>query len=80
MDKLVRTIVEVLQIPPDRVQETTSMENCPEWDSLRHFSLILAVEDAFGVHFSSDEIPVLTQVGALRAELARLGARTDEAG
>jgi acyl carrier protein len=73
MDKLVATVAEVLQVSPDVIQETTSMENCPEWDSLRHFALILAVEDAFAVHFSSDDIPSLTQVGALRAELARLG-------
>ena len=77
-DKLVSTIAEVLEISPDLVQETTSMENCPEWSSLRHFSVILAVEDAFDVHFSSDDIPSLTQVGLLRAELARLGASTRE--
>jgi acyl carrier protein len=73
MDKLITIVAEVLQVSPDLIQDGTSMENCPEWDSLRHFALILAVEDAFDVHFSSDDIPTLTQVAALRAELARLG-------
>jgi len=78
-DKLITTVAEVLQVAPDSVNETTSMENCPAWDSLRHFSLILAVEDAFGVSFSSDDIPSLTEVAALRAELARLGRTTGAA-
>jgi acyl carrier protein len=72
-DKLVATVAEVLQVSPGLVQESTSMENTPEWDSLRHFTLILAVEEAFDVHFSSDDIPSLTGVAALRAELLRQG-------
>ena len=75
-DKLITTVAEVLQLSPDSVKETTSMENTPAWDSLRHFTLILAVEDAFGVSFSSDDIPSLTEVAGLRAELARLGKTT----
>ncbi len=74
-DKLVSTVADVLQIPPESVQETTSMENCSQWDSLRHFSLILAVEDAFGVQFSSEDIPSLTQVATLRAKVASLAGR-----
>ncbi len=72
-DKLVATVAEALQVSPELVQESTSMENTPEWDSLRHFALILAVEEAFDVHFSSDDIPSLTAVAALRAELLRQG-------
>lgn len=71
-DKLVATVAEVLEISPDLVKDATSMDNCPEWDSLRHFALILALEDVFGVHFSSEEIPSLTEVGTLRAKLAQL--------
>ena len=72
-DKLLATLAEALQVSPESVQESASMENMPEWDSLHHFALILAVEDAFDVHFSSDDIPSLTDVAALRAELQRQG-------
>ena len=74
-DKLLSTIAQVLQISPDLVHEDTSMENCPEWNSLRHFGLILALEDVFGVHFSSEDIPQLTAVRSLRGKLMELGAR-----
>jgi len=77
MDKLVALVAETLQVSPGLIRDDTSMENCPEWTSLVHFSLILAVEDTFGVHFSSDDIPTLTSVGSLRAELARQGRSTD---
>jgi acyl carrier protein len=48
------------------------MQNCDRWDSLQHFHLILAVEEAFGVRFSSERIPHLTSVQALREELAHV--------
>ena len=78
-DRLVSTVAEVLEISPDLVKDAMSMDNCPQWDSLRHFALILALEDVFGVHFSSDEIPELTQVGLLRAKLTELSGQGDGA-
>lgn len=35
------------------------------WDSMRHIRMVLAVEKALGVHFSTDEIAGLENVGAL---------------
>lgn len=53
----------------------TSSENTAAWDSVGHLNLILDVEETFGVHFSSEEIPLLTSVGRLQEALsARAGA------
>jgi len=68
---LCRTVANALGLGDGQVSDSTCMENCDRWDSLQHFNLILAVEQAFGVRFSSERIPELVSVQALREELAR---------
>ncbi len=48
-----------------------SAKDVDEWDSLAHIRLMLTVEKAFGVEFSTSEIGKLKDVGEL-AELIRL--------
>lgn len=43
--------------------------NLPEWDSASHLTLILTIEDAFGVRFETSEIPNLTTVGKIQDRL-----------
>jgi acyl carrier protein len=47
------------------VVPTLSAQDVPEWDSLSHIRLIVAIEVAFEVRFSTTEIAGLTQVGDL---------------
>jgi acyl carrier protein len=35
----------------------------PEWDSLNHISLIVAIESEFGVELSAEELATLLNVG-----------------
>ena len=45
------------------------------WDSMRHVRMVLAVEKALGVQFSTDEIAGLENVGALvKLVQAKLGS------
>jgi acyl carrier protein len=73
-DQLCVTIASALGISLDEVSDAMSREDCPKWDSLQHFVLILAVEQEFGVRFSSERIPELTAVSAIRGEINRLKA------
>jgi acyl carrier protein len=43
----------------------------PDWDSVVHLNLILALESEFGVRFETSEIPNLLTVGKLRARLEK---------
>jgi acyl carrier protein len=52
-----------LKISPDM-----TANDVEEWDSLNHIRMIVAVEEQFGVKFSSAEVGSLNDV----AELARL--------
>lgn len=39
------------------------------WDSVNHLNLVLAIEDEFGVQFTTSEIPELLSLGKIRARL-----------
>ena len=69
-DKLRKILSEVLAVAEDDINSSTSAKTQPKWDSLRHMNLILAIEDAFEVRFSDDEIPLLTSVASIEKALA----------
>jgi acyl carrier protein len=47
------------------VRPDLSARDVEEWDSLAHVSLILAVEEAFGVQFRVGEVEATQNVGEL---------------
>jgi acyl carrier protein len=47
------------------VSRATSAKDIPDWDSVMHVSLIIAVEKAFGIRFTSSEVGRLKTVGDL---------------
>lgn len=47
------------------VRSDLSARDVEEWDSLAHVSLILAVEEAFGVQFRVGEVEATKNVGEL---------------
>ena len=46
---------------------------CPEWDSVGHFSYLMAIEDRFGIRFSIDEIAELKTVEEIHKNLVKKG-------
>jgi acyl carrier protein len=51
----------------------TSPDDIPRWDSLRHIALVTAVEDAFSISLSMDEMMEIRCVRDIQAVLARHG-------
>lgn len=47
------------------IRDDLTAEEVPDWDSLAHVRLIVAVEKEFGVRFSSGEVGDIEDVGAL---------------
>lgn len=45
------------------IVRTMTADDIDEWDSMSHIRLVLSVEKAFGVKFSSAEIGALKNVG-----------------
>lgn len=70
-ERIYATLTEIFRDVFDRddVVPTAAMTaaDVPEWDSLTHIRLMVAVEAAFGVRFTSGEIASLPDVGSLVA-------------
>lgn len=65
MKSLRSVVAEVLRQPEDSVSAETSMRTSPQWDSLKHMELILAIEEAYELTLDGDEIAAMTSVGAI---------------
>jgi acyl carrier protein len=57
---------EVVEIAPSDLSENTSRANTQSWSSLAHINLITAVEEVYGVSFTTQEIQSLNTFGELR--------------
>ena len=58
-------MADVLDIPVGQISSETSPDTVETWDSINHLSLVLALEQIFGVAFDLDEIPELTSIDAM---------------
>ncbi len=65
MQRLVAVIRDVFENDDLTISRDTSAEDVEEWDSVQHIRLILAVEEVFGVQFSTAEVVDMLVVGDL---------------
>lgn len=64
---------EVLHVPVEIITDATSPENTPQWDSLQAMNLVVALESAFKIRFSTKEIVSMRNVGIVRKVLRAKG-------
>ena len=64
-EKLNEIFMDVLDLDECKLTEATSANDIEEWDSLSHIQLIVAVERAFNIHFSSAESKKKKNVGQM---------------
>ena len=57
-----RTAADVLRQPLDRVTAAASRDSVPEWDSLAHVNLVLALEQQFDLQFLPEEMMEMLSV------------------
>ena len=62
--------VEVAEFSPD-----LTPEDVLRWDSLGHMTLVMDLEDEFGVHFEVDEITEMTSAGKIIEMLQAKGTK-----
>ena len=59
-NKLKKIISVIFLINENKINDESSNENIKEWDSLKHLSLVLAIEEEFNIRFTNDETLQLT--------------------
>ena len=55
------------------IDDASSPETIPEWDSLGHVTLVIDLESTYDVSFTPDETVALTNVGAIKSALTSRG-------
>jgi len=65
-DSLDRAIAAALRIDPQRVCATLSYQSIPEWNSMGHVELMLALESVLGRRISEEQVVSLTSVAEIR--------------
>lgn len=64
--------IEALDITPE-----TKIRDIKDWNSFAHVQLIIAVEEAFGVEFSAEEVQEVETFGALSELIQARGGSFD---
>jgi len=60
----------VFDYPKENIDNSLSNSKLPQWDSLGHISLIIALEEAFNVSFEPDEMEKMyNNFGAIKEVL-----------
>ncbi len=67
--KLTAIFIEELDVEEIELTEETTAEDVEEWDSLSHIQLIVAIEKAFKIRFTSSEIQSWNNVGEMMASI-----------
>ncbi|MFY9821577.1 MAG: acyl carrier protein [Thermoanaerobaculia bacterium] len=70
--RVIQTVARALRVPQDSVTRDSMMGDVPQWDSLNHMAVILAVEREFGLAFDLDDVVELDGVQDLIDLVARL--------
>jgi acyl carrier protein len=65
-DSLKRIILEALRLEDWDINDDTTADMVPGWDSLSHVRVIMAVEDSYGIRFKTLELIRLKNVGQLQ--------------
>ena len=53
--KVKEVMAAVLDIDASTIDDDSSMDTIPSWDSVRHMNLVLALEDELGVSFPDED-------------------------
>jgi acyl carrier protein len=68
----VRAVVaSAFNLPPESVTGTTSQENTEAWDSMGHLTLVLALEQEFGIMLAPEDVERMNDVATIAALISR---------
>ena len=65
IEKLNEIFIEQLENPSIKLTGETTADDIEEWDSLSHIQLVVTIEKAFRIRFTSSEIVGFKNVGEL---------------
>lgn len=70
LNEVRRVMCDVLQVSPDDIGPSTVPNDVPEWDSLSHISLVVALEQELGIRLGVADVERMTSVAAICTVIA----------
>jgi acyl carrier protein len=67
LDQVKQITSNVFGVPLESVAADSSPATIAAWDSIQHLTLVLVLEEQFGLHFSPDEIESMHDLGTISA-------------
>ena len=74
-EKIFGILSSILAVPVDRLDLHSSRDTLEQWDSLKHMTLMLALEEEFGIEFDDKEMAELCDAAALIDTISRKGGK-----
>lgn len=71
-DTLKQVMATMLKVDTAAINEDSSMDTMPNWDSLRHMNLVLALEDEFKVAIPDEDAGNITSFKLIKLVLEDL--------
>jgi citrate synthase len=66
-------LAESLRVPTDQVTQELAFGDLPQWDSMGHMEVMMALEAQFGVEINADTIAALISIPAIAAYIRENG-------
>lgn len=71
--RLFHIISVLLNVPVEDLSESSSPGTVPYWDSLKHMSMILTLEEEFHISFTDDDISRISSIRDMIEILTKRG-------
>jgi acyl carrier protein len=65
----------VLDVDPNTLNDDSSPDNTPTWDSTAAMALVAGIEERFGIELTTREISAMRTIGLVREVLRRKGVQ-----
>ena len=75
---LFEIVSRVMNIPIEKISDSSGPDSIPDWDSFNMFVLLDEIEKEFDVKFSLEETLEIKTVGDFKNKLEKLGVNLDE--
>lgn len=72
-EKLKQIIADVFEVDPESITEESSQDTLDNWDSIHQLNLVFALEEAFEIQLSDEDVVQLLSVKIIISVLERNG-------
>ena len=55
-DKLLSILAEAIELEPNEIDDTSSPDTTPEWDSFAHMNMVAVIEKEYGISLTLEEV------------------------